>query len=132
MSNSILFIINPISGNGKGKLIEPEILTYFKNKNRAIKIIFAEYAGHAKQIALDELANHHDAIIACGGDGTINEVAQSLVNTSTPLGILPIGSGNGLASNLHIPKDISEALAVIEEQFVLQMDVGKLNDHYFF
>ena len=132
MSNSILFIINPISGNGKGKLIEPEILTYFKNKNRAIKIIFAEYAGHAKQIALDELANHHDAIIACGGDGTINEVAQSLVNTSTPLGILPIGSGNGLASNLHIPKDISKALAVIEEQFVLQMDVGKLNDQYFF
>ncbi|GAB3654255.1 hypothetical protein GCM10028791_24860 [Echinicola sediminis] len=73
-----------------------------------------------------------DLIVACGGDGTINEVATSLVGSNIPLGIIPMGSGNGLASNLNIPLDIPKALEVIKTGGIDKIDVGKVNGTYFF
>ena len=73
-----------------------------------------------------------DCIIACGGDGTINEVASSLVNSNIKLGIIPVGSGNGLASNLKIPKKIAEAISIIKAGISSKIDVGKVNSQYFF
>jgi diacylglycerol kinase (ATP) len=132
MNNRIIFIVNPISGKGKGKGIKPVLESFFKNKAYDIDIIFADYAGHAKEIVKDQIKLNPSVIVACGGDGTISEVAESLVGTTIPLGILPIGSGNGLASNLNISKDIEIALNTILEYNVLTIDVGKINDRYFF
>ncbi|MGC1205225.1 MAG: diacylglycerol kinase family protein, partial [Flavobacteriaceae bacterium] len=73
-----------------------------------------------------------DIIIACGGDGTINEVASTLVDTNIPLGIIPVGSGNGLASNLGIPKNIRKALHIIKNRKISKIDVGCVNYKYFF
>lgn len=129
---SFLFIINPISGKGIGKNIEIQIREFFKDKNIQEKIIFSEYPGHAKEIVTQELPNSHDIIVACGGDGTINEIASALVNSNTSLGIIPVGSGNGLASNLNIPKTVSEALNNLIHSKIFSMDVGTCNEHYFF
>ena len=71
-------------------------------------------------------------IVACGGDGTINEVASCLVRTPIILGIIPIGSGNGLASNLQIPSNVEKAIAIIKNKKNTQIDVGSINDRYFF
>ncbi len=71
-------------------------------------------------------------IVACGGDGTINEVASTLIGTSIPLGIIPIGSGNGLATNLKIPKNLRQSLELIKNHQTLKIDAGKINDRYFF
>ena len=83
-------------------------------------------------MAQESVLEQADIVVACGGDGTINEVASCLVNTSIPLGIIPIGSGNGLASNLNIPKNINKALQLIKTQETKRIDVGQLNKHYFF
>ena len=73
-----------------------------------------------------------DIIVACGGDGTINEVASCLVNTNIPLGIVPFGSGNGLASNLKISKKMEKALQTIKDGLLTKIDVGQINATYFF
>lgn len=132
MKKIIVFIINPISGKGKGKEIEPIIQSFFKDTLFDLKIIFAEYAGHAKEIAKTEVSKSPYCIVACGGDGTINEIAQELISTNIPLGIVPIGSGNGLASNLNIPKQIDLALRTIFNNSITTIDVGKINERFFF
>ena len=132
MKKHIIFIINPISGKGKGRFIESDIVDFFKDKPYRIEIIFAEYAGHAKEIVQDKINESPDIIVACGGDGTINEIAQGLIGSHVKLGIVPIGSGNGLASNLNIPKAIDLALENIKSDKLTTIDVGKVNDKYFF
>lgn len=129
---NFVFIINPISGKGIGKSIDPIIREFFKDKMDQIKIIFSEFPGHAREIALEELNNSPDVIVACGGDGTINEIASVLVNSNIVLGVIPVGSGNGLASNLNIPNNILLAIKNIWENNIFPMDVGKFNDRFFF
>ncbi|MBF0598108.1 diacylglycerol/lipid kinase family protein [Faecalibacter rhinopitheci] len=132
MKKNIIFIINPISGKGYGKILESKIHEFFKHKPFKVKTIFAEYAGNAIEIAKDQIKYNPDIIVACGGDGTINEVAQALVHKNIPLGIIPIGSGNGLASNLHIPKELDSSLHNLITNKAMEMDVCKVNDKFFF
>jgi diacylglycerol kinase family enzyme len=73
-----------------------------------------------------------DCIVACGGDGTVNEVARCLVGTSVLMGILPIGSGNGLARHLCLPADLTAALDLLKTRSYKQVDVGQVNGRYFF
>ena len=65
---------------------------------------------NATLLAQESIKEDAHIIVACGGDGTINEIASCLINTPVILGIIPIGSGNGLASNLQIPKNIDKAI----------------------
>ncbi|MHC5310390.1 diacylglycerol/lipid kinase family protein [Myroides sp. LJL116] len=132
MNNTIVFIVNPIAGKGLGKVISKEIEEYFLGKDVNIAVHFTQKAYHATLLAKDFVKQNPLAIVACGGDGTINEVAQALVGTSVALGVIPIGSGNGLASNLKIPSKVDKALDIICNQHSTFIDVGKLNDSYFF
>lgn len=125
-------IINPISGVGSKRKI-PKMIEDICIKNECtLKLSFTEYAGHASELtrqALDEGAN---VILAVGGDGTINEVAQSMLYSEAVLGIVPKGSGNGLARELHIPMDAKKALDVIIKGRVTTIDSCKANDRVFF
>ncbi|MHC5354969.1 diacylglycerol/lipid kinase family protein [Myroides sp. LJL115] len=132
MNNTIVFIVNPIAGKGLGKVISQEIEEYFLGKDVSITVHFTQKANHATLLAKDFVKQNPLAIVACGGDGTINEVAQALVGTSIALGVIPIGSGNGLASNLRIPSRVHRALDIVCNQHSTFIDVGKLNDSYFF
>lgn len=111
----IHFIINPISGNGKHVLTKSFLKKHFPNDMYRIEADYTEYRGHAKELASLAVSFKANFVIACGGDGTINEVASCLISTSSILGIIPVGSGNGLASNLQIPRDIDSAISIIKK-----------------
>jgi YegS/Rv2252/BmrU family lipid kinase len=95
-------------------------------------IVKTEYAGHATQIGASAAQNKVNVVVAIGGDGTINEIARSLVHTDTALGIIPCGSGNGLARHLRIPMEPKAAIDVINQGNRLCIDYGKINNIPFF
>ncbi|HJY13710.1 MAG TPA: diacylglycerol kinase family protein [Flavobacterium sp.] len=128
----IHFIINPISGSGKHNLSASYLLNQFPKEKYKIEIDYTNQKKHAIVLTKAAIVHNPDYIIACGGDGTINEVASCLVGTSIKLGIIPVGSGNGLASNLNIPRNFDKAIAIIKKGNSTAMDVGQLNHKYFF
>lgn len=129
---NIHFIVNPIAGKGKTKIKQSFLRKYFEEKYYSIYVKETTYKAHAIQLTRESITEGAHIIVACGGDGTINEVASELVNSSVVLGIIPIGSGNGLASNLKISKNVMEAILAIRGQNSIKIDVGKVNDSYFF
>ncbi|MCB9334734.1 MAG: YegS/Rv2252/BmrU family lipid kinase [Flavobacteriales bacterium] len=131
--DKILFIVNPISGTGKQKNIEHLINSAIDNSKFEVNIKYTEFAGHAQTIVKNEHP-HFDIIVAVGGDGSVHEVGTSLINTNTTLGIIPAGSGNGLARHLKIPMNITKALSFINSissSNYKKIDTIKLNDDYF-
>ena len=100
MKNKIIFIISPIAGKGEGKIVESKVQQFFANKNIDFETYLTEYNGHATLLTQNVLLQKPTIVVACGGDGTINEVAQTLINTDIALGIIPIGSGNGLRESI--------------------------------
>lgn len=128
----IHFIINPISGSGKHDLTLSYLQEHFPADKFRIEADYTTAKKHAVKLAEKAASQKPDYIIACGGDGTINEVASCIVGTDIILGILPVGSGNGLASNLNIPRDFEKAIAIIKNGNTSSIDVGKINEKYFF
>jgi diacylglycerol kinase (ATP) len=124
-------IINPISGTKSKKEI-PEKFTAFDARRYDVHIFLTGYEGHATDIAMEAVREKVDYVIAVGGDGTINEVAKVLVDTDVILGIIPSGSGNGLARDLHIPMNYDKAIEIIRENNVTKIDYGVANDNVFF
>ena len=132
MAQRILFIINPISGTTRKGNVVKAIERRIDTQRFAVEIRYTEYAGHAVEIARQAAENGVDIVVAVGGDGTVNEVARSLVHTNTALAIVPSGSGNGLARHLLIPMDIEKALDVINANVMTELDYGLINDKPFF
>lgn len=131
MERKTLFIINPISG-GKKKDGVPELIgKYFGNGEANTSIVFSDGVNHARLIA-KEAVGKFDLIVAVGGDGTVNEVASALSKTNTTLGIIPYGSGNGLARFLSIPMDTEKAITLLLTGPTETIDSGTLNGMPFF
>ncbi|MDR0940020.1 MAG: diacylglycerol kinase family lipid kinase [Mediterranea sp.] len=128
----LIFVVNPLSGTRDKK----EILELLDNKLDREKyswtVTYTERAGHAVDIAARAVAEKYDAVVAVGGDGTINEIARSLVHTDTALGILPCGSGNGLARHLRIPMEPRKAIEALNMAGMDTIDYGRINGHDFF
>jgi diacylglycerol kinase (ATP) len=129
-NEKVIFIINPIAGTRQKQMIHEAILQTFPPDT--YEICYSEYRGHAFEIAAKKAEAGYVNIIAVGGDGTVNEVASALVSTSCNLGIIPAGSGNGLARHLRIPIHFTESLEVIRNHKIQTIDVGKVNGRYFF
>ncbi len=129
---NIAFIINPISGvQNKKKL--PKLISSLLDKEQWMEnIVFTEYPGHATELAMQYARMGFDAVVSVGGDGTLNEVATGLRDTSTALGIIPLGSGNGFARHIGISTRINRALETINHSEVIRADYGLVNDHPFF
>jgi diacylglycerol kinase (ATP) len=129
---TISFIINPSSGTGKVKKIPGLIHQYFKQHGGQYKIRYTEYAGHAKKIVNEEIAYGSTIIVAVGGDGTVNEVGTALLHSSASLGIIPTGSGNGLARHLKLSMNARKALMTIANGHSTAIDSGEVNGLPFF
>lgn len=128
----ISFIVNPKSGTQSKEHIL-HLLDEKLNRTKFLsEIVYTEYAGHAIEIAAQKAKENEFAVVAIGGDGTINEIARSLVHTKTALGIIPCGSGNGLARHLQIPMDSKRAIEIINGGVLDVIDYGKINDVPFF
>ncbi|MEB8329534.1 YegS/Rv2252/BmrU family lipid kinase [Flavobacteriaceae bacterium KMM 6897] len=128
----IHFIVNPVAGYGKNPITEALLKTYFEEESYTIKVKYSTFKKQAIILTRESITEGASIIVACGGDGTINEVASCLVRTPIILGIIPIGSGNGLASNLQIPLNVEKAIAIIKNKKKTCIDVGSINDRYFF
>lgn len=128
----IVFVVNPISGTQGKNAILKWIDERLDKSLYDYSVIKTEYAGHATQIAANAVQEKMDVVVAIGGDGTINEIARMLVHTDTALGIIPCGSGNGLARHLRIPMDPKAAIDVINRGYQLCIDYGKINNLPFF
>lgn len=128
----IIFIVNPISGTQGKKAILKWIDERLDRTLYEYEVVKTEYAGHATEIAANAVKEGIDIVVAIGGDGTINETARSLIHSNTALGIIPCGSGNGLARHLRIPMDPKAAIDILNENNQIQMDYGKINNIPFF
>jgi diacylglycerol kinase (ATP) len=128
----VFFIVNPISGKQKHHLDLETIIPFFSKDNFEITVWQTQKPKHAITLTQNAIAAGASCVVACGGDGTINEVASCLVSTDITLGIIPVGSGNGLASHLLIPKNVEKALQTIANQKTTRIDVGQLKQMYFF
>lgn len=128
----VVIIANPISGvRNNGKIVSLAIRR-FEATGHEVSVRFTEYPGHAGELASESVASGIKTIVAVGGDGTVNEIASALAGSKSNLGIIPCGSGNGLARHLHIPMDPSKAAGVILEENPVRIDGCRINDRFFF
>ena len=127
-NSKVFFIINKFSGTGFRAGLEGLIVSQCAALNIECTIEFTQDRGHAKELAKKASSLGFEKVFAVGGDGTVNEVAQGLVHSNTALGIIPKGSGNGLARHLHIPMNIKKSLEILRSQKKIQMDTLLVND----
>lgn len=125
-------IINPISGVGSKRKIPKMIEQMCAERNCLLDIAFTEYRGHASELTRKAIDSGASCIIAVGGDGTVNEIARAMLHSNAVLGIVPKGSGNGLARELHIPMDARRALELIAKGHISTIDCCKANGQVFF
>lgn len=128
----IAFIINPKSGTRKKENIPVQILTHLNSSLFNPEIVFTQYKGHGTELAKEFINNGFQVVVAVGGDGTVNEVASSLTHTNAALGIIPIGSGNGLARHLGIPMNLKKAIQQLNNSEPISIDYGLVNGRPFF
>jgi YegS/Rv2252/BmrU family lipid kinase len=127
----ILFIINPISGVGKQKVVEKLIDEHLDKNLFDYRIVYTQHAKHAITIAKQATTDNYNIVVAVGGDGSVNETAKGLVNTNTAMAIIPTGSGNGLARHLEIPLNLVDAMKLINSGKEKQIDTIELNNETF-
>lgn len=128
----VYVIINPVSGTSSKQNL-PHLIAKVLDADRfEVHIFITAYAGHGSEIAQSAIDDKADYAIAVGGDGTVNEVARVLTDSAVALGIIPLGSGNGLARELNIPLATKKALNIILEENIIDIDYGKVNDNIFF
>jgi diacylglycerol kinase (ATP) len=128
---SILFIINPISGTGKKKIVEQLIKEELTHNKFEVSIRYTEAVGHATVIAKEGVEACVDVVVAVGGDGSVNEVAKGLIGTNVKMGIIPAGSGNGFARHLNIPMDKRKAVILLNKLHSKSVDTASVNDQLF-
>ena len=132
VKDKILFLINPISGTLNKKQL-PEIIQKLINKDVFdAEIVITKYKGEATEIVRQKLIDGVRYFVAVGGDGTVNEIAKSLINTQATMGIIPVGSGNGLARHLQISLKPELAIQTINQKNFLAIDYGLINNAPFF
>ncbi|MEI8085547.1 MAG: YegS/Rv2252/BmrU family lipid kinase [Paludibacter sp.] len=132
MRIKIAFIINPHSGTGKKKDLPLLIHQNLDEKLYNPEIVYTNHQGHGTELSKAYVARKFQIVVAVGGDGTVNEVAKALVHTNTTLGIIPMGSGNGLARHLGIPMNVTKAIQQLNSSESIYMDYGLVNERPFF
>lgn len=123
----LLFVINPISGDIEKEGLEQEIVAICEAQE--IKYTFYKTTGDRDKEAIRNQINTdaYDGVFAVGGDGTVNLVASVLIGTGVALGIIPLGSGNGLSKDLNIPQDTEDALRLLYVYSIRNIDTLDLN-----
>ena len=123
--SQMLFIVNPVSG-GKDKtsIVKAAIAAF-----PSAEIFMTTREGEAEEVAM---ASSADVVVAVGGDGTVSEVARGLVGSEKALGIIPCGSGDGLALHLGISRNVKKALRTLQEGYIQMIDYATVNGRPFF
>lgn len=127
---NVAVIINPASGNNEPILnILNEV---FGQYEVPWSIRVTHQAGDATRLAREAVAEGADLVVGYGGDGTQREIANGLINSDVPMAILPGGTGNAMAFELNIPRDLRQAVELIcTSKTTIPIDLGRVADHYF-
>ncbi|MEA3423068.1 MAG: diacylglycerol kinase family protein [Bacillota bacterium] len=126
-----LIIINPVAGKGKGLAVRDKLLNELDKAKITYDIIISSYEGEIEKIALDADIERITEIIVLGGDGTVVEAINGIINKKIRLGIIPIGTGNDFFRSIQPKIDIDDAIKKIVDEKIILSDVGKINDTYF-
>lgn len=132
VKRKVVFVYNPVSGSRRIIPVVPIIERFVNRDLYDFSIVSTEYKGHATELAREYAARNYDAVIAVGGDGTVNEVGCGLIGTGTALGIIPCGSGNGMARHLGVSMDPFKAVKWLNKSIFADIDYGTINGHPFF
>ncbi len=129
--NSILFLANNKAGKGLPKNFEERLKSIIAASQIEYQILYSTHPGHLTELAKIGIQNGYKTIVVAGGDGSVNEVFKSLVGTDVKFGILPLGSGNGLARHLGIPLNLEKSLDLILKGKSKLIDTATINDQPF-
>lgn len=127
----IFLIINQFAGHQEGAKAIEVVIPFLLKNGCEVEYSNTDEPGHATELAQKANKDGFDLVVAVGGDGTVNEVAQGLIGTSTPMGIIPMGSGNGLARELGISMNMRKACYTLLDGADLQIDVCRMNNQRF-
>ncbi len=125
-----MLVINPISGTGNKKGLADNVISALDNYDIDVRLTTCR--GDATRLAHEAVDKGYRAVLAAGGDGTVNETAKALCGSDVILGIIPSGSGNGLARHLQIPVNVKHSLDIIAANNIIQADYGSVNNNPFF
>ncbi|MEO6884276.1 MAG: diacylglycerol kinase family protein [Bacteroidia bacterium] len=131
MKKKLRFIINPISGIGKQKIVEKIVEREINKEIFDYDIVYTEAPKHATLLAKQAAQENIDIVAVVGGDGSVNETGNGLIGSNTALAIIPAGSGNGLARHLGIPIDLSKAIKILHHIKIKKIDTVKINETSF-
>ncbi len=129
--NKTCFIINPISGVQRKRSVVAAIDSVFSRRNEKYSLLFTTETERGEVMCTRAIQEGFTTVVAVGGDGTVHEIGKTLVNTNVALGILPLGSGNGLARELGIPLNLDDAISNILDGNVFCIDTLLVNNHSF-
>ena len=132
VKEKILFLINPISGTRHKNHLPGMIKELTDTAIFDVEVIITKYKGEATEIVRQKLIDNFRYFVAVGGDGTVNEIAKALINTRGIIGIIPVGSGNGLARHLQIPMQPEKAIKLLNNLKYQAIDYGLINNTPFF
>lgn len=127
----LVFIVNPRSGTDRIKAIQAAIDSIIDSTQYTHETQYTEHAKHGTELARAAAARGAHAVIAVGGDGSVADVAKGLEGSKAALGIIPKGSGNGMARSLGLPLKPDEAIKLINTGKTLTIDLGYVNDKLF-
>ncbi len=128
----LLIIFNPNAGSGRSQKYLPLIEAYLEQKQICFELLTTTYSGHAKKIVATTDLTQYSGVLAAGGDGTLFELVNGLMqhkaNRRIPLGVIPVGTGNAFARELGLlPTDWREGLDIVLQQQIQMIDLGLAN-----
>lgn len=132
MQERLMLIINPISGTGNKAGLAEAVIAHLSPLGYSIDTRYTTCRGDATRLAHEAVKSGYRGVLAAGGDGTINETARALCDTGIALGIIPAGSGNGLARHLGVPVDTRLSVDMLRRAEIIDIDYGTANNERFF
>ncbi len=130
MKKKTAIIVNPISGIGRQKKIESLLKDNLNQDLFDYTVRYTEHIHHGTDLAREAVDQGFDCVVAVGGDGSVNDVAQGLKDSGVTMGIIPCGSGNGLARTLKIPLKPALAIRMLNQMNEIAIDSIVINDSW--
>ena len=131
-NNSLLLVLNPVAGKGKGKEILFKVVELFTRKGFRVTVLPTVSGGQTENMIAEECGKY-GTVVAIGGDGTLNNVVNGIMKSGcdVPLGYIPLGSTNDFAKSLGLPKKLEDACNAIAEREPKPIDIGLFGERYF-
>ena len=127
----IYIVANKTAGHGVAAKVLNKVCAHLSEKKRDIKVLETRSPLHATELAQQAVLEGAECVFALGGDGTVREVAEGIMRTDIPMGIIPAGTGNDIAKAVELPSDPIEALNACLERPIRKLDMGVINDMSF-